>query len=113
MLAIRQLIPTQSAVVLDKDMLNKWDSARDILEKNYIDRTLTIDIATAAKYRFDLAGLFKYSGIHQRFIYPHILVNGYNSSLEYDGNILEFKLINEQKLQELYSHFSKKKTETI
>lgn len=92
---------------IDKDLITDWNSVIVKLRNLHVIKSVTIQGTIAEKYRSDMYGLFKYLGIHDEFIYPHIRVNGYNSSREYTGSLLEIKIIDIPILNTYYEMFNK------
>lgn len=83
--------------------VDKWFNMRHLLN-NYVVATNVISPTEAEKFKFDLAGLFKIKfEMKEELILPHILVNGYNSSTEYNGDRLEFKFLDYGSLQTFIS----------
>ena len=48
----------KTSVVIDKDMVKKWQSVKGILIKNAIQTEIDVKASTAEAYKFDLEGLF-------------------------------------------------------
>lgn len=95
--------------VMTEDLMNKWNNIIDILEKKHIDREVSIKPTIAAKYEFDMYGLFQNElGIPPELIYPHIRVNGYNSSNCYDGYKINISILSSDILMSYYKLFTKK-----
>lgn len=93
---------------LNKDLINKWNTAIPILAAKYVQGVKEISASTANVYRFDLYGLFlNVFLIQENYIYPHIRVNGYDCSNNYDGKKLRFILLDPMRLSLYYNLFTK------
>lgn len=93
---------------LTKDLVNKWNSVIPILAAKYVQGIKEISPRTANVYRFDLYGLFlNVFLIPENYIYPHIRVNGYDSSNNYDGKKLRFIVLDPMRLSLYYNLFNK------
>lgn len=80
---------------LNYELVIEWNNVRDLLNRKYVDVITEITPVASEKYRFDLDGLFiNELGIQRKFVYPHIIVNGYYSGNQYDGRELRFKILN-------------------
>lgn len=91
----------------NSNLINKWNNIRIILKQKYVIATKEISTSDSRKYLHDLEGLF--SDIFYtkpEFIYPHIIVNGYNSSCDYNGEILRFKILDNTALNNYYRLFT-------
>lgn len=97
-------IPTDNPI--DYELINNWNTVIEELKTSSIHETITINGVTAEKYRADMEGLFRNLGIIEKFIYPHIRVNGYNSSREFLGEKLNIKLLDNQQLEYYYQLFT-------
>ena len=94
---------------MTEDLMIKWNNIIDILSSKHLEREVSIKPTIAAKYRFDMFGLFQNDlGIPPELIYPHIRVNGYNSSSCYDGYQINIKIIASDILMSYYKLFTKK-----
>ena len=94
--------------VTDRTLIAKWNSLKDILLTKHIVNEITISPVAAEKYRFDLYGLIRAElGIKENQIYPHMIVNGYTSSYDYNGELLRFKIISNDVLVKYYRMFTK------
>ena len=83
-----------SPLLQSKHIMKEWQRVKPILELNYIVSEKEVTPLYAEKYKFDLYGLFRdILLIDKTFIYPHIIVNGFNSSVDYDGSRLRFSII--------------------
>jgi len=79
---------------IDEAMINKWNSVYPILLEKHVERLYKIDPSVANKYIHDFEGLLLSIGVTTDMVYPHIIVNGYASSREYNGSIKDIILIN-------------------
>lgn len=96
--------------LIDKDMVKKWQSVKGILIKNAIQTEIDVKASTSEAYKFDLEGLFiNVIKIRPEYVYPHIIVNGYNSSQSYEGNRTKFFIIDNQYLSMFHSLFKRDK----
>lgn len=100
-------IPTN--INIDKNMMSKWNSIRQVLKSKYIASQAEVKPMVAERYRFDLYGLFKHElMIDELFIYPHMIVNDYDCSNNYDGGRLRFNILQPSILETYYRLFNKK-----
>lgn len=91
----------------NKEMIKQWSSIRPLLNKHIIT-IKEIPPLYAEKYRFDLWGLFRdVLQIPEDYIYPHILVNGFDSSNCYDGGKLRFGIMDYAGLNPYFKIFNK------
>lgn len=91
---------------INRSLLAKWNSIRDLLLEKHIATTVSVSVVDAEKFKFDLHGLFKFSlNMADYEIYPHMIVNGYTSSTDYNGELLRFKIINSNTLNTYYRMF--------
>lgn len=80
---------------LSKELVMEWNNAKDLLDRKYVDAITEISPVASEKYKFDLAGLFiNELKVQKKFVYPHIIVNGFMSGDQYDGKELRFKMLN-------------------
>lgn len=93
-------------LTMTSTMAAKWHSIKYYLNKNHIDKIAGIEPTTADKYRGDLEGLFiEVMGININYVYPHCIVNGYDSPSCYEGAKLYFKLLDTSVLAKYYKLF--------
>lgn len=91
---------------LSRDLVIKWNNIREVLLKNHIVSTVEITPVDAERYLFDLHGLcISALRLPEYQVYPHMIVNGYTSSYDYNGELLRFKLIDSGKLLNYYRLF--------
>ena len=96
-------------IKLSQADINKlWDNAIDDLVTK-LGKPITVGPVVAASYRYDLHGLFISLGLLPYQIYPHIRINGYNSSRCYNGDKTTFVTIDEEFLNNLYKTFLRNK----
>lgn len=77
-----------------------WNNFKYLIDNEANYTIETIENATAEKYAYDLYGLFlNFFKIDRKYIYVHMLVNGYTSSHDYDGEKLSFKILNLQAVE--------------
>jgi hypothetical protein len=87
-------------------LIIKWNNIIDILKTSNKLETITVSSVISEKYRFDLEGMFKNElNIKEEHIYPNIRINGYDSSNTYEGNKIEFKLLDPILLDRYYNLF--------
>lgn len=99
---------TSDDFTIGKELIKQWNTITFILRDKYTLATSKITPPYAEKYKFDLEGLFKeYFKIENKFIYPHIIANGYTSSWDYHGEKLEFRLLDTNMLNIYYKIFTK------
>lgn len=107
MTKLKDRIPINSTVI-SKTYYNDWINVQDLLPDMLSGNIAEIPPAKVAKYRFDLYGLFKeYFNMEDRYIFPHILVNGYLSSSDFNCELLRFKLLDTGKLNEYENFFTR------
>ena len=93
---------------LDRSLVAKWNSIRDILRTSHISTELSVNTVAAERYKFDLYGLLRNElNIPTMQIYPHMIVNGYMSSYDYYGELLRFKIIDGNVLRQYYRLFTR------
>lgn len=91
---------------LSRDLVIKWNNIREVLLKNHVVSTVEISVVDAERYLFDLHGLCITSlRLPEYQVYPHMIVNGYTSSTDYNGELLRFKLLDAGKLLNYYRLF--------
>lgn len=101
---------TTSKIILNKTYFTNWLNIEDLLPDMLTTNLAEIPPAKVAKYRFDLIGLFKeYLNMDDKYIFPHILVNGYKSSSDFNCELLRFKLLDTSKLDEYDNFFRRTK----
>lgn len=99
---------TTSPLRWSHHIMKEWQRIKPILELKYIVSVRETTPLYAEKYRFDLYGMLRdIFFIDETFIYPHIIVNGYDSSTSYDGNKLRFSIINPQILVTYHRLFTR------
>ncbi len=97
-------------IVLDKEYYNNWINIQDLLPDMLSGNVAEIPPAKVQKYRFDLEGLFKeYFNMDSKYIFPHILVNGYLSSSDYNCERMRFNLLSTSQLDDYDRFFRRKK----
>lgn len=93
---------------LTYQMVFKWDSVRNVLQEKYVVATKEISPVQAEKYKHDLFGLLKNElNIPKEFLYPHMIVNGYDSPSNYGGERLRFKILDTRQLKLYHMLFLK------
>ena len=93
---------------LDRNLVAKWNSIRDILRTKYVTTEMSVNTVAAERYKFDLYGLFLNEfNIPTIQIYPHMIVNGYMSSYDYYGELLRFKIIDGNILRQYHRLFTR------
>jgi hypothetical protein len=95
--------------VMDDELLNNWNSVIDTLYTKHISKTTKVEGNLGHKYRGDLYGLFLELELPKEFIYPHMRVNGYSDSSDYDGSQLTFFVLDDSALRTYYQMFTRKK----
>lgn len=94
--------------IIPKSVFDKWNSVKYYLIENHVAGETEISPVNAEKYRFDLYGLFNnVLFIQPEYIYPHIIVNGYTSSYDYNAELLRFKILDTTVLSSYYRLFMK------
>lgn len=97
-----------SANVQDSYLIKKWNTIKPIMKSKYVVSINEISPVYAEKYKYDLYGLFQqYFSIPEQFIYPHIIANDYDSSSDYDGSKLRFRILDTKELGYYYKLFIK------
>ena len=93
--------------IIDKDMIKKWNSVKAILKDKHVLSYEEIKPIYANKYKYDLYGLFQeVFNIPKEYIYPTIIVNGFDTLTDYDGNTLRFKRLDIVALNKYYQRFT-------
>lgn len=88
------------STALTNKIVFKWDSVRSVLQEKYVITTKEVTPVQAEKYKNDLFGLLKNElSIPNEFLYPHMLVNGYDSPSAYGGEKLRFKILDPKQLK--------------
>jgi len=95
--------------IIDDELLNNWNSVTETLYNKHIIKVTKVDGNLGHKYRGDLYGLFLELELPVEFIYPHIRVNGYTNSSDYDGTQLSFSVIDDAVLRNYYKMFTRRK----
>ena len=99
---------TNAENIQDEYLVKKWNTIKSIIKTRYVVSINEISPVIAEKYKFDLYGMFKnYLSIPEHYIYPHIIANDYDSSNEYDGSRLRFKILDTKELGYYYNLFIK------
>ena len=97
-----------SPLLFSKHIMKEWQRVKPILELKHITSVREITPLYAEKYKFDLHGLFRdILMIDKTFIYPHIIINGYDSSTCYDGNRLKFSMLSLMALTKYHRLFTR------
>ena len=98
-----QLKPSHHASV---NMYTKWASVISVISSNCVVRTVTG--AAAHKYQGDFFGLLKHE-LYTPIEYwaPILLVNGYDSSSDYDGTRVDILIPDTAQLTALINTFYK------
>ena len=111
-MAIRNLaenIDTEANAV-GEDLIREWNNIKVLLQLHHISGIREITPLYAEKYKFDLWGLFRDTMyIPEIYIYPHIIVNDYDSSASYHGDKLRFAIIDNTVLQTYHKLFVRNK----
>lgn len=98
-----------TTTTLTYDLIFKWDSIRSVLQEKYIISEKEITPVQAEKYRNDLFGLFQNElSIQKQFLYPHMIVNGYDSPSNYAAEKLRFSILDSKQLKIYHMLFLKK-----
>ena len=90
---------------MSEQLINKWNSIVPILKEKYVENEVEITGNVAYKYKHDFVGLLISLGVPLEFTYPHVVANGYASSIEYDGKLMKIKIINQNKLNLFLTQF--------
>lgn len=93
---------------LTTTMMGRWNSVVDILGSKHIVENRPVDPAIINKYVGDMYGLFKELNVPDSHIYPHIRVNGYVSSSDFYGEILNIKILDQTVLEAYIGLFTLK-----
>lgn len=92
-------------LVTTSSIIGSWNAVIASLEDSVVN-VVEIKPTIAEKYRFDMAGLFKeVFNMSENYIYPHIRINGYNSSDDYYGEKLNIIMLDYNKLDEYITQF--------
>lgn len=103
--SIIDMIDISTRSNISESIINKWNSVTPILNDKYIDNEAEITGNVAYKYKHDFSGLVMSLGVPLEFAYPHIVVNGYTSSIDYDGKNMKIKIINQNRLNLYLTQF--------
>lgn len=94
--------------IKDKYIYQMWNSIASILKYKYIVNEKTIEPAVADKYKFDFEGLLiNELKIHKEFAYPTMLVNGYSSSYNYNGDNTKILIVDDSIMFDYLSMFAR------
>lgn len=97
---------------VDRTLENKrWDKALPLLEKqkDILYKVDKIDIALADSRQGDFLGLLQSLNIPDHLQYVHMRINGFLSSVDYDGTVTDLYTIPQEYLEEFYSEYIRKK----
>lgn len=93
---------------MTEDMLKKYNSIISVMRETYAVGKVSVTPAMAEKYKGDMYGLFKNEfSIAETDIYLHIRINGYLSSDDYNGELLELQILDNSQLLIYRSLFKK------
>jgi hypothetical protein len=99
---------------LTSELADKWAMVVPKLKEAAIVREIEMTPVQAEKYKGDLHGLFKNEmSMRETHIYPHILVNGYDSSSCFDGTNLKLYILDESKVEVYYKLLTKKNKKVV
>jgi hypothetical protein len=87
-----------SKKTLDVELMEKWQTFKDVLLTDHISKVVEIDITTAYRYIGDFEGLLVELGVNNSYLYPTMVVNNISSSIDYDGTKKEIILLDPQGL---------------
>lgn len=68
--------------------------------------TITIEPAIAYKYRYDFYGLLAEKGISEPLRWPTLRLNGYRNPMEYDGLVIEIKMVHQTSFEDIVNLFN-------
>lgn len=96
--------------ILDEN--HKWETALPLLlnlaNTNVVQSNL-LDVATESQWKGDFYGLLLSFKIPYRLLYPTMKLNGLNASHQYNKEIGELKLYDNQYLDDFYDKYIKNK----
>ena len=90
-MSLQNMIDTD--IILTDDMIKKWNNLKDILQENHVSRIITLEGNIGYKYRHDFEGLLLYLDVPKELVYPHIVANNLNSSIDYDGDMFNITML--------------------
>lgn len=99
------LNPLMTTNVL-KTLTNAWADIINEIPSTYIT-TLEIQTSIAEEYVFDFTGLLLYYDIGYDYHTPIMLLNGFKSPTDYNGE-MEIKTIDQELLRTLHTNINKK-----
>ena len=101
----RRINPNKHLTV---EMIKNWETVIPYLSQpEYHAGVQEITVQMANMYRHDMHGLFLHGLlINEEYIYPHIRVNGYHSSHNYDAKLLRIIILKPDAVSRYYSVFT-------
>lgn len=97
---------TDNDYFLTKYQMQEWNNIKLMLARKYVVAVKEVLPVYAEKYKFDLEGLFRdVFSIPKMYIYPHILINGFDSSQCYNGNKLRFNILDNEVVARYHKYF--------
>ena len=109
-MSIRNLSDDTPTIVNSLGITSMWCNIQPMLREMYVVGEKNISGVIAEKYKHDMYGLLRNMEIPDAHILPHILVNGYNSSREYDGRLTNIKILDGSRLDIYLRLYKNKKT---
>lgn len=108
---LNKLLSSGAEIYYDPGFRNVFEDHLNFIINNGSYNIETIDANTAARYAGDWRGLMISMTVQPYLHWFNMRINGYNSTTEYNKNILEIKIIKDnaiEKLRQGYLTISKK-----
>ena len=91
---------------LSKKIINDWNTVSQVLKYKYTNNIEELKPVYAEKYKFDLYGLLKdVFSIPDEYLYPHMIINGYDCPTDFTGEQLIFRKLDVDALAGYYNRF--------
>lgn len=98
-----------SSWTMTKEDVIKWDNLINMLPDGAGTRNLEVSEEYAAKYDGDFYGLLlDLADIEDKYLYPNMLANGFNSPSDYKKEIRLIRIIDSKALQKMLLTINKK-----
>lgn len=107
-MATKLTVLLKKPVNYNAKLIQGWNNARLLLNDPDNWTMKEISPVEAKKYNFDLYGIFSnVLGIPEEYIYPNLIINGYDSYNNYDTKRLRFRILNTSVLNLFYKHITR------
>lgn len=101
-MAIKELFANTVDEHLNEQNIHKWAHIISVIDVKHVYEQ-TISIVEADKYIFDFNGLLQSFNIPEKYWFPHVILNNFSSSTDYDGR-KKIYIIDNAILSNIYSH---------